>query len=76
MAFDITVSSSEIQKGIEDIVRRTNEQILYLNSLPPPLREQMNMRVYDDIEYLLRYITALHAVLDDVAVEEQKPFAF
>ena len=33
--------------------------------MPPEFRQQMNMKIYDDMEYLLRYIKALHLILED-----------
>ena len=75
---NVLVSSDEIQKGVEEIVARTNAQITMLNALPQELRGAMDMQVYDDIEYLLRYINALHAVIDEVSQPgvEAKPFDF
>lgn len=67
---DVTTSSRDIHKRIEEIVARTNEQINFLNSMPGEFREQMNLQVYDDIEYLLRYITALHNMLADSVPKE------
>jgi hypothetical protein len=72
---NVATSSIEILKGVEDIVKRTNEQIKFLNSLPADIRHQMNTQVYDDIEYLLRYINALQATLAEVA-QNDKPDTF
>lgn len=67
---DVTTSSKEIHERIEEIVARSNEQIRFLNSMPDEFRAQMNMQVYDDLEYLLRYINALHNMLADSVPKE------
>ena len=64
---DVTTSSKAIHAELEAIVRRNNEKILALNTLPDVIRSQMDNQIFDDIEYLLRYITALQGVLKDVA---------
>ena len=75
---DVVTSSKAIHAELEAIVRRNNEKILALNSLPDVIRSQMDNQIFDDIEYLLRYITALQGVLKDVASkpEERKHFEF
>ncbi len=75
---NVVVSSEEILKGVEEIVERTNNQIRMINALPNEIRSSMDLQVYDDIEYLLRYINALQATLAEVAQPgaEAKTFDF
>lgn len=67
---NVTATSSEIHDRIQEIVARSNEQIKFLNSMPSEFRAQMNMQVYDDLEFLLRYINALHRMLEDSVPKE------
>ena len=67
---NVILSSREILNGIEDIVKRNNAKVIEYNNLPEFIRSQMDTQVFDDIDYLLRYISALQAVLNEVT--EQK----
>jgi len=64
---NVVVTSKEIQRQLTDVIERTNQKIIGLNSLPNLVRSQMDMQIFDDIEFLVKYINALHGVLDEVA---------
>lgn len=67
----VTATSDEIQNKIKEIVTRNNAKVTGLNSLPELVRAQMDMQVFDDIDYLLRYITALHGIIGDMSKVEK-----
>lgn len=70
------ITSREIQQELKQIVERNNEKIKTINALPKEIAEQFDTQIFDDIDYLLRYITALHNVLSEVADEKQEGNTF
>lgn len=64
---NVVATSRELQERIEEIVQRNNTKIRALNELPDQIRASIDMELFDDMEYLLRYIVALHDVLSDVS---------
>ena len=62
---NVVSTTKDIHSHIEEIVQRNNQKIQELNALPPAIRSQMDLQIFDDIEYLLRYINALHAALQE-----------
>lgn len=62
---NVVATSKEIQEKLEEIVSRANKQIGYLNSLPKQIRDQMDYQIYEDMDFMLRYIKALHSMLEE-----------
>lgn len=68
-------SSEAIQAEVAAIVARNNQKITEINTLPDMIRSQMDLEIFDDIEYLLRYIKALHGVIEDLSADVKKESA-
>jgi hypothetical protein len=64
---NVAVLTQTIQAQLTNITLRNSQKIEELSTLPPSIRSQIDTQVFSDMEYLLRYIQALHSVLDDVA---------
>ena len=64
---NVVATNDELQRQLEEIVARNNRKIRDLNALPSAIRGQIDTQIFDDIEFLLRYITAMHGVMDDVS---------
>jgi len=73
---NVVVTSGQLREQLQEVVARTNEKIKVTNALPASIRDQMDMEVFDDIEFLLKYITSLHAVMADIAEAPEKESAF
>ena len=68
---NVILRADEIQEKIVEIRDRTNQQIEFYNMLPSEIQGNMDTQVWDDIDYLLRYITALHGIIDDMTSGEK-----
>ena len=64
---NVVVTTKEIHRQLLEVVERNNQKIQGINQLPDLVRSQMDMQIFDDIDFLLRYITALHGVLEEAA---------
>lgn len=66
----LPITAEQINKEIEAITERTNQKVLLANSLPEKVRSQIDISYLDDINYLLRYIMALHSLIEDVYLDK------
>lgn len=73
---EIPITGGQIQNEIKAIVERTNQKVRETNALPQSVRSQLDTQIFDDIDYLLRYITALHGILGDVASQPKEESTF
>lgn len=67
---NVALTSKEITDNVAAAVDRLNNRIQYINRMPKAMRSQIDMKLFDDIEYLVRYINALHAVIADLRKEQ------
>lgn len=64
---DATVTSRQLQDELQALVARNNDKVKLFNILPEEIRASMDTEVFDDIDFLLKYIRALHMILEDAA---------
>lgn len=69
---NVVGNSREIQAELLAIVQRNNTKVTELTALPEEIRAQLDMQVFNDMMYLLHYINSLHAILEDVAEDEEE----
>lgn len=73
---NVALTSKEITDNVAAAVDRLNNRIQYINRMPKAMRSQIDMKLFDDIEYLVRYINALHAVIADLRKEQDERNSF
>jgi hypothetical protein len=73
---NVAVLTQTIQAQLTNITLRNSKKLEELATLPPSIRSQIDTQVFSDMEYLLRYIQALHSILDDVAKNQTSPETF
>ena len=66
---DLPITSAQIHAELQAITARMNEKIRAANTFPEALRSQIDMSMFDDVDYLLRYIMALHKLIEDVYID-------
>lgn len=66
----LPITSAQIHAELEAIAERRNEKLRVINRFPPDVRNQLDMSPLDDIHYLLRYIQALHNLIQDVYIDQ------
>lgn len=67
---NVMTTSEAIHNRLVEVVNRNNEKIKMFNTLPTEVRQHMDTEVFDDIEFLLRYISALQNLLSEVTDEQ------
>lgn len=62
------ITREQIDQEIEAIVKRNNDRIRIAALMSPLARQTADISFLDDINYLVRYIMALHKLIEDIYV--------
>jgi hypothetical protein len=64
---DVMTTSREIQDKLVRVKLRNEEKLQGIKTLPKVVRDHMDTQIFADMQFLLSYITALHAILEEVS---------